>query len=72
MISCDAQRHYYSLALDTFVQVVKASCTYFTLNDPMGTLTHGCLKVHGEVPIVYAFLLILYSHGSIAWSLNNV
>ena len=36
------------------------------------TLTQGCLKVHGGVPIVYAFLLILYSQGSIAWSLKNV
>jgi hypothetical protein len=38
----------------------------------LATLTHGCLKVHGGVPIIYTFLLILYSQGSIAWSLENV
>ena len=37
-----------------------------------GTLTHGCLKVHGRVPIVLCILLILYSQESIAWSLENV
>ena len=37
------------------------------------TLTHGCLKVHGEVPIfLMHFLLILFSQGSIALSLENV
>ena len=39
---------------------------------PNTTLTHGCLKVHCRVVIVFAFLLILYSQGSIAWSLENV
>ena len=36
------------------------------------TLTHGCPKMHGGVPMVYTFLLILYSQGSTAWSLENV
>ena len=36
------------------------------------TLTHGCLKVQVECLSFYACLLILYSQGSFAWSLENV